>query len=293
MRARFSVSCYFSGNERRDAEAGQILLCMRVGRRRAKRCCCLDIASLGSGRWSRGGSTLVSYISPTHLTKTELNFAPGLAIRMALDLGLNRNSDKWQYRGAPLFGASEKQMRKQIWFGCVMADEYSAVYMGRPVYIHESEFDIPLPALDAQEETEDWQPARCDPMQMVCDPVPARVMSCFRASATLCACPVHCYFRAKTEADTRNSGHCDGDRVADLPRQVPRAPRAAAGARRDREPPGQVLRRAAGHAALRHHHEARRPAAAHTLHAHEVLGRRAPPAPRIVSPGGFLWVYVC
>ncbi|KAF7966216.1 hypothetical protein HWV62_39477, partial [Athelia sp. TMB] len=109
----------------------------------------------------------------------------GLAIRMALDLGLNRNSDKWQYRGAPLFGASEKQMRKQIWFGCVIADEYSAVYMGRPVYIHESEFDIPLPALDAQEETEDWQPARCDPMQMVCDPVPARVMSCFRASATL------------------------------------------------------------------------------------------------------------
>lgn len=50
---------------------------------------------------------------------------------MAVDLGLNRHADKWQYRGADLFNAEEKQLRKQIWFGCVIADEYSAVYMGR------------------------------------------------------------------------------------------------------------------------------------------------------------------
>lgn len=55
----------------------------------------------------------------------------GLAIRMATDLGLNRNADKWQYKGADLFSPSEKQMRKQVWYGCIMADEYSSVYMGR------------------------------------------------------------------------------------------------------------------------------------------------------------------
>jgi hypothetical protein len=50
---------------------------------------------------------------------------------MAQDLGLNRNADKWQYRGTDLFTPQEKQMRKQLWFACVMADEYSAVYMGK------------------------------------------------------------------------------------------------------------------------------------------------------------------
>lgn len=55
----------------------------------------------------------------------------GVAIRMAIDLGLNRNADKWQYRGADLFSPEDKQMRKQVWYGCIMADEYSSVYMGK------------------------------------------------------------------------------------------------------------------------------------------------------------------
>jgi Fungal specific transcription factor domain len=60
-----------------------------------------------------------------------LPFETGSAIRMAQDLGLNRNADRWQYRGNDLFNSQEKQMRKQLWFACVMADEYSAVYMGQ------------------------------------------------------------------------------------------------------------------------------------------------------------------
>lgn len=66
-----------------------------------------------------------------------LKFSPfiilytGVAIRMAIDLGLNRNADKWQYRGADLFSPEDKQMRKQVWYGCIMADEYSSVYMGK------------------------------------------------------------------------------------------------------------------------------------------------------------------
>lgn len=59
----------------------------------------------------------------------------GLAIRMATDLGLNRNADKWQYKGADLFSPSEKQMRKQVWYGCIMADEYSSVYMGGCLWV--------------------------------------------------------------------------------------------------------------------------------------------------------------
>lgn len=58
----------------------------------------------------------------------------GLAIRMAQDLGLNRNADTWQYRGRSLFSDQDKQKRKQIWYSCVMADEYSSVYMGEKCF---------------------------------------------------------------------------------------------------------------------------------------------------------------
>jgi len=110
----------------------------------------------------------------------------GSAIRMAQDLGLNRNADKWQYRGVDLFTAQEKQMRKQLWFACVMADEYSAVYMGRSVTIGENDFDTLLPNINQQEEEEPWIPAHCDPVQTDHVPVPGRIMSCFRAAASLC-----------------------------------------------------------------------------------------------------------
>jgi hypothetical protein len=135
-----------------------------------------------------------------------LRFETGSAIRMAQDLGLNRNADKWQYRGNDLFNSQEKQMRKQLWFACVMADEYSAVYMGqqtsllpileslvfiisfqgRSVTIGEYDFDTLLPNVDQQEENEPWAPAHCDPMQIDHVPVPGRIMSCFRAAASLC-----------------------------------------------------------------------------------------------------------
>jgi hypothetical protein len=108
----------------------------------------------------------------------------GLALRMAQDLGLNRNADKWQYRGVDLFSSQEKQMRKQIWFACVMADEYSAVYMGRPVTIGENDFDTLLPDNTEQEDGEPWEPASCDPIQIK-PSSPGRVLSTFRAAASL------------------------------------------------------------------------------------------------------------
>jgi hypothetical protein len=65
----------------------------------------------------------------------------------AVDLGLNQNSDKWQFRGADLFSPEEKQIRKQIWWSCCLADKsglhfvnplsllnpslrYGSIYMG-------------------------------------------------------------------------------------------------------------------------------------------------------------------
>lgn len=81
-------------------------------------------------RWNKVGSILVKNVVFQDLLLVAYGLRQGAAIRMAQDLGLNRNADKWQYRGNDLFTAQEKQMRKQLWFACVMADEYSAVYMG-------------------------------------------------------------------------------------------------------------------------------------------------------------------
>lgn len=47
----------------------------------------------------------------------------GMALRMALDLGLNRNADNWTEHGQPLFSPVEKQTRKQIWWCCCITDK--------------------------------------------------------------------------------------------------------------------------------------------------------------------------
>ena len=43
----------------------------------------------------------------------------------AIDLGMNRDSDKWKDgRGNDIFTPVEKQIRRQIWWSCCIADKY-------------------------------------------------------------------------------------------------------------------------------------------------------------------------
>lgn len=44
----------------------------------------------------------------------------GMAIRMAQDLGLFRDVEKWYLPVPNRFGHEEKQTRKRIWWGCVI-----------------------------------------------------------------------------------------------------------------------------------------------------------------------------
>lgn len=52
--------------------------------------------------------------------------------------------------------------------------------------IGENDFDTPLPNVYQEEEDEPWTPAQCDPVQIDHIPVQGRIMSCFRAAASLC-----------------------------------------------------------------------------------------------------------
>ncbi|KAF8445677.1 fungal-specific transcription factor domain-containing protein [Boletus edulis BED1] len=75
----------------------------------------------------------------------------------ALDLGLNRAADNWQFNGRKMFSDEENQERKQIWWGCCIADNSKFAWWitdiappGRPTCIGENDFDTLLP--DAEED---------------------------------------------------------------------------------------------------------------------------------------------
>lgn len=57
----------------------------------------------------------------------------GMAVRMAQDLGLHRNADKWSNTGKNLFASDVLQERRRIWYGCVIMDKYVSSYIGESV----------------------------------------------------------------------------------------------------------------------------------------------------------------
>ncbi|KAL0074955.1 fungal-specific transcription factor domain-containing protein [Phycomyces blakesleeanus] len=66
-------------------------------------------------------------------------FITGMAIRMAQDLGLHRNSGRWQ------IPEHEIELRRRIWFAVYAMDRWVAAEMGRPITILDHEFDVELP----------------------------------------------------------------------------------------------------------------------------------------------------
>ncbi|KAK7063985.1 Zn(2)-C6 fungal-type domain-containing protein [Favolaschia claudopus] len=80
----------------------------------------------------------------------------GMAIRMAIDLGLNCNLGNWKTSNSDqtLFTREETQTRRQIWWACLLADRYGSMYMGRPITIRDEDFDTPLPE---DEEEQPWE----------------------------------------------------------------------------------------------------------------------------------------
>ncbi|KAK0481545.1 fungal-specific transcription factor domain-containing protein [Armillaria novae-zelandiae] len=110
----------------------------------------------------------------------------GMGIRMAIDLGLNRNSDHWKIHGEDMFSPEETQTRRQIWWVCTLADRYGSIYMGRPIIIRDDDFDTPLPEVNQADEQQPWRPLPSDSTSAAYPPTPNAVMHCFRATATLC-----------------------------------------------------------------------------------------------------------
>jgi hypothetical protein len=75
-------------------------------------------------------------------------FFIGHAIRAAQDIGLHRSVAKWQGEASSMFSPLEKQIRSRVWYCCVRLDKYASTYIGRPMAIHERDYDTPLPDID-------------------------------------------------------------------------------------------------------------------------------------------------
>lgn len=71
----------------------------------------------------------------------------GMAIRMAHDLGLHKAAERWSRKDAALFTPTELEERRRIWSACVVMDKYVSAYIGRPIYIHERDYDAEPPSL--------------------------------------------------------------------------------------------------------------------------------------------------
>ncbi|GAA5887204.1 hypothetical protein JCM6882_002448 [Rhodosporidiobolus microsporus] len=93
----------------------------------------------------------------------------GMAIRMAQDLGLFRDVDKW-YLPIQKFAHEEKQTRKRVWWACVILDRYISSYIGRPGTIHERDYDTGLCSEDEPDEHEQWRPVRLDGTEWSAEP---------------------------------------------------------------------------------------------------------------------------
>ncbi|KAF0543817.1 nucleus protein [Gigaspora margarita] len=66
----------------------------------------------------------------------------GLAVRLAQDMGLHRDVSKWGLNG---LDARQIEIRKRVWWACVLGDRLSSAALGRPLSINESDCDVDLP----------------------------------------------------------------------------------------------------------------------------------------------------
>ncbi|KAA1086544.1 hypothetical protein PGT21_002767 [Puccinia graminis f. sp. tritici] len=96
----------------------------------------------------------------------------GMAIRMAQDMGLFRDVDKW-FMPVKKFTYEDKQIRKRVWWACVNMDKYVSTYIGRPMMIFERDYDTAFPSTDEPDEHEPW--SGCMPKKSLMDLPPANL----------------------------------------------------------------------------------------------------------------------
>ncbi|KAI9305582.1 fungal-specific transcription factor domain-containing protein [Cunninghamella echinulata] len=93
----------------------------------------------------------------------------GLAFRMALDLGLHRNSEHWNIT------PEERERRKRVFWCCFIVDRLTTAIYGRALCFEERDCDVPFPTVDDDE-----------PIYKTMDRPPPRILDTFVSCIKLC-----------------------------------------------------------------------------------------------------------
>lgn len=108
----------------------------------------------------------------------------GMAVRMAEALGIHRTAEELAPSGHGVLTIEDQQMRQQIWSGCLVADRYMAVLLGRPSAIQLSAFDVaPVDISQSREEGVFYSPLHVDHRVQLGNESTA--LLCFNASRSL------------------------------------------------------------------------------------------------------------
>ncbi|KIW81447.1 hypothetical protein Z517_04472 [Fonsecaea pedrosoi CBS 271.37] len=78
----------------------------------------------------------------------------GMAVRIAYNLGLNLDCQKWVHRSK--ITEEQSEIRRITWWGCYLLDKLFNIGLGRPSMIRESDITAPKPTLLKEEEFSPW-----------------------------------------------------------------------------------------------------------------------------------------
>ncbi|EMD37552.1 hypothetical protein CERSUDRAFT_114195 [Gelatoporia subvermispora B] len=109
----------------------------------------------------------------------------GMAVRMAFDLGLNRNPEHWLVEDHQLFSPKQREMRYRVWWACCLAERYSSLFLGRPVAIREVDYSVPLPSVPENDAGATWCHHNLHSLIPGATPIPSRPMLYFKEASSL------------------------------------------------------------------------------------------------------------
>ncbi|ORY77998.1 fungal-specific transcription factor domain-domain-containing protein [Leucosporidium creatinivorum] len=115
----------------------------------------------------------------------------GLAMRLAQDLHLFRDTSAWPEHARQAFSHEETEVGKRCWHACVYLDNIISSIRGQPTAIRDVDWDTALPSTDEPDELNQWRPClplpASSPRAVLVATTKSFALSCFNASARLAA----------------------------------------------------------------------------------------------------------
>lgn len=104
---------------------------------------CLAFYEIGLGHLSKGwafSGELIEVLNGPIGSAHEPQ--PGIAFRMAQDLGFQRDPETWILQDQSLSTPEEVQVRRRIYWGCYISDKLISLILGRPVHLLYNEAEV-------------------------------------------------------------------------------------------------------------------------------------------------------